>query len=41
MKDGDLTWGGEHTTQCADDVVWNCAPENCIILLTSVYQKIK
>ena len=28
--------GGEHTLQCADDVLWNCAPETCIILLTSV-----
>ena len=32
VMDGDLPWGGEHT----DDVMWNCAPENCIILLTSV-----
>ena len=34
--DGDLTWGGEHTIQCTDDVLWNCAPETCVILLTSV-----
>ena len=33
---GDLTWGGEHTIQCTDDVLWNCAPETCVILLTSV-----
>ena len=32
----DLTWGSEHTIQCTDDVLWNCAPETCIILLTSV-----
>ena len=30
--DGDLTWGGEHTVQCTDDVLWNCAPETCLIL---------
>ena len=34
--DGDLTWGGEHTMQSTGDVLWNCAPETCIILLTSV-----
>lgn len=33
---GDLTWGGEHTIQCTDDVLWNCAPETCTLLLTSV-----
>ena len=33
---GDLTWGGEHTVQCTDGVLWSCAPETCIILLTSV-----
>ena len=31
---GDLTWGGEHTIQCTDGVLWNCTPETCIILLT-------
>ena len=36
VMDGDETWGGEHTTQCREDVLWNCAPETCIILLTSV-----
>ena len=35
---GDLT-GGEHTTQCADGVLWSCAPETCIISLTCVTQK--
>ena len=30
------TQGGEHTTQCTDDVFQNCASETCIILLTSV-----
>ena len=41
--EGDLTWGGEHTIQCTDDVLWNCIiskitqePKTCIILLTSV-----
>ena len=22
-----LTWGGEHTVQCTDDVLYNCTPE--------------
>ena len=34
--EGDLIWGCEHTVQCTDDVLWNCAPEIYIILLTSV-----
>ena len=29
-------WGGGHTIQCTEDVSWNCAPETCVILLTSV-----
>ena len=36
VMEGDLTWGGEHTAQCADDVLQNCTPETCIILLTNV-----
>ena len=39
VRDGGLTWGGEHTVQCADDVLWNCAPKTCIILLTGVTNK--
>ena len=31
-----LTWGGEHTIQCMDNLLWNCTPETCIILLISV-----
>ena len=31
-----LDLGGEHTIQCTDDVLWKCAPESCLILLTSV-----
>lgn len=34
MVEGDLTWGGECTVQCTDDVLGNCAPETGIILLT-------
>ena len=34
--EGDLTWGGEHTVLCIDDELCNCAPETCVILLTSV-----
>ena len=28
--EGDLTWGGEYEIQYTDDVLQNCAPENCI-----------
>ena len=37
-----LDLGGEYPIQCTDEVLWNCvqmmccAPETCIILLTSV-----
>ena len=34
--DGDLIWGGEHTIECTDDVLWNCVLETHIIFLTSV-----
>ena len=33
------TWGGEHTIQCTDDVLWNCVPETSIILIISTTQK--
>ena len=36
VMEGDLTWGGEPTTQYTDDVLWNCIPETYILLLTSV-----
>ena len=36
VMEGDWTRGGEHTTRCADDVLWNCAPGTCMILLTRV-----
>ena len=36
VMEEDLTWGGEHTVQCTDDVLWNCTPETYIILLTNV-----
>ena len=36
VMDGDMTWGGEHTTQCTEGGLQNCAPETCIGLLTSV-----
>ena len=32
---GGLTWDGKHTMQCTNDVLWNYAPETCIIVLTS------
>ena len=34
--EGDLTSGGEHTIQYTDDVLQNCTPEACIMLLTNV-----
>ena len=36
VMEGDLTWGGEHTTQHTDDVLQNWTPETYIILLTIV-----
>ena len=27
VKEGDLTWGSEHTIQCTDDVLQNCTAE--------------
>ena len=33
---GRIDLHGEHTTSCIGDVLRNCAPESCIILLTSV-----
>ena len=34
--EGDLTLGGEHTMKYTNDVLQNCTPETCIILLTDV-----
>ena len=34
--EGDLTLGGEHTTQYTVNVLYKCTPENYMILLTSV-----
>ena len=31
----DLILGGEHTMQCADDVLLSCILETCMVLLTS------
>ena len=36
VMEGDLSWGGEHTVQCTNDVSYNCTPETYIILLTNV-----
>ena len=30
-----LDWGGEHTIEYTDDILWNCTPETYIILLMS------
>ena len=35
VMEGELTWGGEHTIQCTEDVLQNCRPET-YILLTNV-----
>ena len=39
MMNRDFTFGGECIIQCTNDVLQNCAPETCIILLTSVIPK--
>ena len=39
VTEGDLTWGSEHTIQCTDGLLWNYAPETCVILLTCVTSK--
>ena len=36
VMEGDLTWGGERMKQYTDDVLENCMPETCILLLTNV-----
>ena len=36
VMEGDMTWGGEHTIQYADDVSQNCTLETYMILLTDV-----
>ena len=36
VMERDLTWGGEHKIQYIDNVLQNCAPEPCIILVTNV-----
>ena len=35
VMEGDETWGGGHTRQCADGVLWNCTPETYVTLLTN------
>ena len=32
VMEGDLTWGGELPVQHTEDVLWNRAPEICVIL---------
>ena len=36
VMEGNPTWGGEHAIRGIDGVLWNCADETWIILLTSV-----
>ena len=36
MTEGDLTLGGEHTTQYTDNVLQNSTPETCVIVSTNV-----
>ena len=33
VMEGNLTLGGKHTIEYADDVLWNCTPETFIIIL--------
>ena len=28
VMEGHLTWGGEHTIQCTDDLLLSCTPES-------------
>lgn len=35
MIEGDLTLGSEHTIQYTKDVIYNCTPENYILLLAN------
>lgn len=35
VMDGDVTWGGEHTIQGSDDVLWDGAPETYIVLTSA------
>ena len=36
QSEGDLTLGGEHTTQHTNKVLQNCTPQTYVILLTNV-----
>ena len=36
VREGDLTWGGDHTIQCTDDVLCKYVPETCLTSLTSI-----
>ena len=36
VMDRDLTWNGKHIVQCAGGVLWSCASETCMVLLTNV-----
>lgn len=40
VMDGDLTWDGVRTIHCTGRW-WNCAPELCIVLLTSYFSKFR
>ena len=37
VMERDMTWGGEHTIQGKGDVLWNCAPETCIIFFSQCH----
>lgn len=30
-EEGDLTWGGDHTTECTGDALQSCTPETYIM----------
>ena len=35
VREGDVTWSGEHTVQYTDDALQNYIPETYVILLTN------
>lgn len=36
VMEGVVNLSGEQMSQCMDDVLWHCAPESCVVLLTGV-----
>ena len=36
LTKGDMTWGGKHTIQYTDDILFNCTSETYVTLLANV-----